>query len=64
MTSNAKPSRLDMLAESTIVILVCLWIVYLQIFKASKKHPSSFKQILYGCAGIMILLQIVQSLMH
>jgi hypothetical protein len=37
-TSDSKPSRLDMLAESTIVVVLCLWIVYLQIFEASKKH--------------------------
>ena len=53
-----------MVMESIIVVVLCLWAVYLQILEAFKKNPDIFKQLAYGCLGIGILHQIVLSLLH
>ena len=60
-TIVSNPSKLDMVMESIIVVVLCLWAVYLE---ASKKNPDIFKQLAYGCLGIGILHQIVLSLLH
>ena len=61
-TSDSEPSKLDMLIESTLVVVLCLWMVYMQIFEASKKNPSSFKQVAYSCiAGCVTLFRIYES---
>ena len=63
-TIDSKPSKLDMAMEPIIVVVLCLWAVYLQILEASKKNPDTFYQLAYGCIGIGILHQIVLSLLH
>ena len=40
-TIDLRPSKLDMVMESIIVVALCLWAVYLQILEASKKDPDS-----------------------
>ena len=64
-TSNSEPTKRDMLIESTFVVVLCLWTLSMQIFEASKKNPSSFKQGYYSCiAGCVTLFWIYESHMN